>query len=79
ILARQVLRTILTLYIGLALYIIDRNEVNVLEIYGFSGRGREVRQVKCLLQEMQSLQVMKVEIEADENKKLGLINQLVSL
>ncbi|KAG7551935.1 F-box domain [Arabidopsis thaliana x Arabidopsis arenosa] len=58
---------------------IDRNEVKVLEIYGFSGRGREVRQVKCLLREMQFLQVMRVEIDADDNKKLRVINHLLDL
>ncbi|VYS67940.1 unnamed protein product [Arabidopsis thaliana] len=59
---------------------VDRNEVKVLEIYGFSGCGREVRQVKCLLREMQCLQVMKVEIDAhDDNKKLRVINHLLDL
>ncbi|EFH57564.1 predicted protein [Arabidopsis lyrata subsp. lyrata] len=74
-LARQVLRTILTLY-GLC---IDRNEVKVLEIHGFSGRDKEVREVTCFLREMQFLQVMKVEIDAGDNKKLRLINHLLAL
>ncbi|EOA27063.1 hypothetical protein CARUB_v10023158mg [Capsella rubella] len=59
---------------------IDRNEVKVLEIYGFRGSEREVRQVKCFLEEMQFLQVMKVEIDADDdNKKLLLTNHLLAL
>ncbi|EFH54854.1 predicted protein [Arabidopsis lyrata subsp. lyrata] len=58
---------------------IDRNEVKVLEIYGFSGRDREVRQVTCFLREMQFLQVLKVEIDARDNNKLRLINHLLAL
>ncbi|XP_010512852.2 PREDICTED: putative F-box/LRR-repeat protein At5g25860 [Camelina sativa] len=57
---------------------IDRNEaVKVLEIYGFRGSGREVRQVKCFLREMQCLQVLKVETDADDYKKLLLMNYLI--
>lgn len=54
--------------------------MKVLEIYGFRGRGREVRQVKCFLRKMQSLQVMKVEIDdVEDNKKLRLINHILAL
>ncbi|AEC08887.1 FBD-like domain family protein [Arabidopsis thaliana] len=59
---------------------IDRNEVKVLEIYGYRGRDRELRQVTCFLREMRFLQVMKVEIDADDdNKKQQLINHLLAL
>ncbi|XP_019099808.1 PREDICTED: LOW QUALITY PROTEIN: putative F-box/LRR-repeat protein At5g25860 [Camelina sativa] len=56
---------------------IDRNEAKVLELYGFRGSGREVRQVKCFLREMQCLQVLKVETHADDYKKLLLMNYLI--
>ncbi|XP_024010861.1 putative F-box/LRR-repeat protein At5g25860 [Eutrema salsugineum] len=58
---------------------IDPSQVKMLEMYGFRGNGGEFSQSKCFLRQMQSLQVMKVEIDADDNKRLQLISDLLAL
>ncbi|CAA7050699.1 unnamed protein product [Microthlaspi erraticum] len=59
---------------------IDPSKVKVLEIYGFRGSVGEFRQCKRFLCQMQLLQVMKVEIDADDDiKKLQLISDLLAL
>ncbi|ESQ54808.1 hypothetical protein EUTSA_v10026771mg [Eutrema salsugineum] len=58
---------------------IDPSQVKVLEMYGFRGSGGEFSQSKRFLRQMQSLQVMKVEIDADYNKRLQLITDLFAL
>ncbi|CAH2058985.1 unnamed protein product [Thlaspi arvense] len=58
---------------------VDRNKVKVLQIYGFGGSCSEFRQVDCFLGQMQFLQVMKVELDADEKDKPRLMNQLLDL
>ncbi|CAA7022836.1 unnamed protein product [Microthlaspi erraticum] len=58
---------------------IGPSEVKVLEIYGFRGSVGEFSQSKCFLSQMKFLQVMKVEIDADDNKKLKLMSRLLAL
>ncbi|VVB03566.1 unnamed protein product [Arabis nemorensis] len=58
---------------------INKNEMKVLRIYEFRGSVRELSQVKYFLWEMKILQVMKVEIDADDNKKLQIMSHLLAL
>ncbi|CAH2057693.1 unnamed protein product, partial [Thlaspi arvense] len=59
---------------------IGPSEVKVLEIYGFSrGSGGEFIRSKCFFRKMQIFQEMKAEIEADDNKILQLVSQILAL
>ncbi|CAA7044316.1 unnamed protein product [Microthlaspi erraticum] len=61
-------------------YIGRPSEVKVLEIYGFRGNVGEFTQTKWFLWHLQFLQVMKVEIDADDDdKKLQLTSDLLAL
>ncbi|CAA7026776.1 unnamed protein product [Microthlaspi erraticum] len=60
---------------------VNGNAMKLLEIHGYRGSARELRQVKRFLCEMEFLQLMKVGVDAnvDDDKKLQLTQDLVAL
>ncbi|EOA19112.1 hypothetical protein CARUB_v10007780mg [Capsella rubella] len=61
---------------------VNENIVEVLEIHGFRGSGKELRQLHRLLCQMDCLQVIRVEVDAaiaDDDKKRQLTKDLLAL
>lgn len=54
----------------------------MLEVYGYRGTGKEVRQLERFLCQLDSLQLMKVEIDTgieDDDTKLQVTEDLLAL